>query len=218
MNRKLVLGSVFLIALAIAAYVLLVVIPGKVAQQAYDGAKRLGKDIENAFNFTPEVTVNNTVVLQQQSPILELATLSQTFQHQYKWTNTWFKSTKEIRISGTFVAKVGFNLDRRFAVQVDDDKATVFLPEPIILSLEPQGDVKFEDENGIWNLVKDEDRSRALNAFQLDGRKYAQQADFVAQAKNEAEKKISDILKLHVKEVQFIYVTEPIRNVQIEKP
>jgi hypothetical protein len=218
MNRKLVLGSVFLIALAIAAYVLLVVIPGKVAQQAYDGAKRLGKDIENAFNFTPEVTVNNTVVLQQQSPILELATLSQTFQHQYKWTNTWFKSTKEIRISGTFVAKVGFNLDRRFAVQVDDDKATVFLPEPIILSLEPQGDVKFEDENGIWNLVKDVDRSRALNAFQLDGRKYAQQADFVAQAKNEAEKKISDILKLHVKEVQFIYVTEPIRNVQIEKP
>jgi hypothetical protein len=218
MNRKLVLGSVFLIALAIAAYVLLVVIPGKVAQQAYDGAKRLGKDIENAFNFTPEVTVNNTVVLQQQSPILELATLSQTFQHQYKWTNTWLKSTKEIRISGTFVAKVGFNLDRRFAVQVDDDKATVFLPEPIILSLEPQGDVKFEDENGIWNLVKDEDRSRALNAFQLDGRKYAQQADFVAQAKNEAEKKISDILKLHVKEVQFIYVTEPIRNVQIEKP
>jgi hypothetical protein len=218
MNRKLVLGSVFLIALAIAAYVLLVVIPGTVAQQAYDGAKRLGKDIENAFNFTPEVTVNNTVVLQQQSPILELATLSQTFQHQYKWTNTWFKSTKEIRISGTFVAKVGFNLDRRFAVQVDDDKATVFLPEPIILSLEPQGDVKFEDENGIWNLVKDEDRSRALNAFQLDGRKYAQQADFVAQAKNEAEKKISDILKLHVKEVQFIYVTEPIRNVQIEKP
>jgi hypothetical protein len=218
MNRKLVLGSVFLIALAIAAYVLLVVIPGKVAQQAYDGAKRLGKDIENAFNFTPEVTVNNTVVLQQQSPILELATLSQTFQHQYKWTNTWLKSTKEIRISGTFVAKVGFNLDRRFAVQVDDDKATVFLPEPIILSLEPQGDVKFEDENGIWNLVKDEDRSRALNAFQLDGRRYAQQADFVAQAKTEAEKKISDILKLHVKEVQFVYVTEPIRNLQIEKP
>jgi hypothetical protein len=218
MNRKLVLGSVFLIALSIAAYVLLVVIPGKVARQAYDGAKQLGRDIENAFNFTPEVTVNNTVVLQQQSPILELATLSQTFQHQYKWTNTWLKSTKEIRISGTFVAKVGFNLDRRFAVQVDDDKATVFLPEPIILSLEPQGDVKFEDENGIWNLVKDEDRSRALNAFQLDGRRYAQQADFVAQAKTEAEKKISDILKLHVKEVQFIYVTEPIRNVQIEKP
>jgi hypothetical protein len=218
MNRKLVLGSIFLIALSIAAYVILVVIPAKVARQTYDGAKQLGRDIEKAFNFTPEVTVNNTVVLQQQSPVLELATLSQTFQHQYKWTNTWLKSTKEIRISGTFVAKVGFNLDRRFAVQIDDDKAMVFLPEPIILSLEPQGDVKFEDENGIWNLVKDEDRSRALNAFQLDGRKYAQQADFVSQAKSEAEKKISDVLKLHVKEVAFIYVTEPIRDVKIEKP
>lgn len=218
MNRKLILGSIFLIALSVTAYVLLVVIPAKVARQTYDGAKQLGRDIEKAFNFIPEVTVNNTVVLQQQSPVLELATLSQTFQHQYKWTNTWLKSTKEIRISGTFVAKVGFNLDRRFAVQVNDDKATVFLPEPIILSLEPQGDVKFEDENGIWNLVNDEDRSRALNAFQLDGRKYAQQADFIGQSKIEAEKKISDVLKMHVKEVEYIYVTEPIRNVQIQKP
>jgi hypothetical protein len=218
MNRKLILASVFLVALSIAAYVILVVIPTKVAQRTYDGAKQLGRDIEEAFNFTPEVTVNNTVVLQQQSPILELATVSQTFQHQYKWTNTWLKSTKEIRISGTFVAKVGFNLEKRFAVQIDDDKATVFLPDPVILSLEPQGDVKYEDENGIWNVVKDEDRSRALNAFQVDGRRYAQQADFVGQAKVEAEKKITDILKLHVKEVQFIYVDEGIRSVKIEKP
>ncbi len=218
MNRKLVFASIFLIALSIAAYVLLVVIPAKVAQQAYDGAKQLGKDIESALNFTPEVVVNNTVVLQQQSPVLELATLSQTFQHQYQWTNTWLKSTKEIRISGTFVAKVGFNLEKRFAVQIDDDKATVFLPEPVILSLEPQGDVKYEDENGIWNMVKDDDRSRALNAFQLDGRRYAQQADFVGQAKLEAEKKMTDILKLHVKQVQFIYVDEGIRSIQIEKP
>lgn len=218
MNRKLILGSVFLIALAIAAYVILVVIPAKVARQTYDGAKQLGRDIERALNFTPEVTVNNTVVLQQQSPVLELATLSQTFQHQYKWTNTWLKSTKEIRITGTFVAKVGFNLDKRFAVQIDDNVATVFLPDPVILSLEPQGDVKYEDENGIWNVVKDEDRSKALNAFQLDGRRYAQQADFVGQARIEAEKKISDILKVHAKEVRFIYVDEKIRSVEIEKP
>ena len=218
MSRKLVLASIFLVVLSIAAYVIIVVIPTKLAQRTYEGAKQLGRDIEKAFNFTPEVTVNNTVVLQQQSPILELATLSQTFRHQYKWTNTWLNSTKEIRISGTFVAKVGFNLDKRFAVRIDDEKATVFLPEPVILSLEPQGDVKFEDENGIWNWVDNTDRSKAVNAFQLDGRKYAQQADFVGQAKVEAEKKMTDILKLHVKEVQFIYVTEDIRNVQIEKP
>jgi hypothetical protein len=218
MNRRLILISIFLVAVSIAAYVIFVVIPTQVAQRTYDGAKQLGRDIEEAFNFTPEVTVNNTVVLQQQTPVLELATLSQTFQHQYKWTNTWLKSTKQIKISGTFVAKVGFNLDRRFAVQIDDDKATVFLPDPVVLSLEPQGDVKFEDENGIWNWVDSEDRSKAVNAFQLDGRKYAQQADFVGQAKVEAEKKISEILKLHVKEVQFIYVNEDIRSIKIEKP
>jgi hypothetical protein len=138
MNRRLILISIFLVAVSIAAYVIFVVIPTQVAQRTYDGAKQLGRDIEEAFNFTPEVTVNNTVVLQQQTPVLELATLSQTFQHQYKWTNTWLKSTKQIKISGTFVAKVGFNLDRRFAVQIDDDKATVFLPDPVVLYLKPQ--------------------------------------------------------------------------------
>ena len=95
-NRKLVLLIVLLVTLSIAAYTLLVFIPSRLAQQSYEGAKQIGRDIAKAFNVTPEITVNNTVVLQQQTPILELATLSQKFQHHYDWTNTWLGSTKKL--------------------------------------------------------------------------------------------------------------------------
>jgi hypothetical protein len=155
--------------------------------------------------------VNNTVVIQQQAPVFELATLSQKFQHQYQWTNEWLGSTKQIRITGSFNAKAGFDLDRRFAIEINEKKATVILPEPRILSLEPQGDIKFEDENGVWNWVNADDRSKAINAFQSDARKYSEQADFVSQAKVEAEKKLSAILKSYAEEIEFRYATEAVR-------
>jgi hypothetical protein len=210
-NRKIILYIILLTAVAVTAYIVVVVIPTRLAQRTYEGAQQLGKDIKGIFNFTPEVTVNNTVVIQQQAAILELATLSQSFSHQYKWSNTRFGSTKEIQIEGSFVAKVGFDLDKRFAIQLQDEKAIVLLPEPRLLSLEPLADVKFEDENGIINWVDNNDRSTALNSFQTDARQYAQQADFIGQAKIEAENKIKPILLTRVKEVEFRYVTEPIR-------
>lgn len=207
-NRKIVLYIILLVTFAIAAYVVLVIIPTRLAERSYEGAKKLGRDISAALNVTPEITVNNTVVIQQQTPVFELATLSQSFQHQYQWTNTWLGSTKQIKITGTFVAKAGFDLDKRFAIEMNQKKAVVILPQPRILSLEPQGDTKFEDENGVWNWVNMDDRSKAINAFQSDARKYSEDADFVAQAKTEVEKKLTPILKNYAEEVEFRYATE----------
>jgi Protein of unknown function (DUF4230) len=204
-NVKIILITILLITLGITAYVLVVVIPAQLAERSYEGAKQIGRDISEAFQFTPEITVNNTVVLQQQTPILELATLSQKFQHQYSWTNTWLGSTKEIRIRGSFEAKAGFDLNKKFSIQIEDEKAIVTLPKPQLLSMESLNDVKFEDENGVWNWVDMEDRSKALNAFTGDARKYAEQAQFILQAQEVMEKKLTEILKIHGKEVTIRY-------------
>jgi hypothetical protein len=210
-SRKIILYIILLITFAVAAYVVLVVVPTRLAQRTYEGAKQIGKDIGEAFNVTPEITVNNTVVIQQQSPVFELATLSQKFQHQYRWTNTWLGSTKQIKITGSFDAKVGFDLDKRFAIEINEKKAVVTLPPPRVLSLESMGDILFEDEHGVWNWVNTDDRSKAINAFQSDARRYADAADFVPQAKTEAEKKITAILKNYVEVVEFRYATESVR-------
>ncbi len=204
-NRKLILIIILLITLCVTAYVIIVVIPSQLAERSYEGAKQIGRDISEIFQFTPEITVNNTVVLQQQTPILELATISQRFQHQYEWTNTWLGSTKKIYIRGSFEAKAGFNLNKKFSIQIDEDNAVVTLPKPQLLSIESLHDVKFEDENGVWNWVDMDDRSRAMNAFTGDAKKYAEQAQFVNQAREAMEKKLTEILKLHGKEVTIRY-------------
>ena len=202
---KLILIIILLITLSITAYVIVVVIPSRLAERSYEGAKQIGRDISEVFHFTPQITVNNTVVLQQQTPILELATLSQKFQHQFEWTNTRFGSTKKINITGSFEAKAGFNLNKKFAIEISDDKAVVTLPQPQLLSIEPLNDVKFEDEDGYWNWVNMDDRSRAMNAFTGDAKKYAEQAQFVSNAQKAMEDKLREILKLHGKEVEIRY-------------
>jgi hypothetical protein len=194
-----------LITLSITAYVIVVVIPSRLAQRSYDGAKQIGHDIATLFQVTPRITVNHTVVLQQQTPVLELATLRQTFQHQYEWTNTWLGSTKKIMITGSFSAKAGVDLNKTFSINITDDKAVVTLPAPQLLSLESAGDVQLRDESGIINWVHAEDRAKAMNAFSRDARKYADQAAFVTQAREEMEKKLTEILRRHGKEVEIRY-------------
>lgn len=197
-NRKIVLAILLLITASVAAYVILVAIPTRIAERGYEGAKTIARDIRDAFQFTPEITVNNTIVIGQQSPVLELATLSQNFEHRYEWTNKWLGSKKKITITGTFEAKAGFDLNKKFSITIQDDKARVVIPAAEILSVELLGDVAFEDEHGVWNWVNENDRSQAMNAFTLDARRYASDAPFVRDAEQAFLQKLNEILSTHV--------------------
>jgi hypothetical protein len=149
--------------------------------------------------------VNNVVVLNQQTPAFELTVLSQNFEHRYTWENSWLRSTKKIFISGSFNAKVGFDLHEKFSITLQDNKAFVSLPAPQTLSVESQSDIQYRDENGIWNWVDIEDRTRATNAFISDARRYANRASFVNDAKKEMEERLTVLLKPYTKEVVVNY-------------
>jgi hypothetical protein len=200
-SRKIILLIILLITISITTYVIIVVIPTRLAAKSYKGAKQIGHDISKLFQFTPEVKVNNTIVLQQQTPILELATVSQKFQHQYEWINTRLYSTKKINLAGTFEAKAGFNLKQQFTIDINNNEAIVTLPPAQILSVELLGDVKFHDEHGVWNWIYQEDREAALNSFQQDARKYAAQAEFIKQAEANIERDLRRILESHGKKM-----------------
>jgi hypothetical protein len=202
-NLKLIIALI--IVGTIAAYLVFVTIPTQLAKRGYEAAKTLGEDFKNAFQFTPEITVNNTIVLNQQTPVMELAVLSQNFEHRYTWTNSWLNSTKQITISGTFEAKAGFDLNQKFSITLSDDKAIVVLPEPKILSVESQGDIIYQDENGIWNWVNTDDRTQATNAFIQNARKISEQAPYVQDAKTKMEERIRELLKPYAKEVTIRY-------------
>jgi hypothetical protein len=206
-GRKIVLLIVLLITFAITVYVVVVVVPARLAARSYEGAKQIGRDISKIFSVTPEITVNSTVVLQQQTPILELATVSQKFQHQYEWRNTWLGSTKKIMISGGFEAKAGYDLRRRFSIDINDEKAIVTLPPPQLLSVQSMDNMTFRDENGVWNWVNMEDRAKAINAFTADARNFSEKAAFISAAKETMERQLREILAAHGKEVEIRYST-----------
>ena len=210
-NRRIVLLITFLVVLTVSAYILIVVIPARFARQSYEGAQTLARDIREAFQFAPEIRVDNTVILQEQHDILELALTSQRFRHEYVWTNTWMGSTKRITITGTFEAKAGFDLAKKFSIDLRDGKAYITAPRATLLSVTPRHDITFRDENGIWNWVDASDRSRAVNAFTRDAEKITRNARWISQAENAFEKRLSEILEQHGKEAVFIY-EEPVER------
>lgn len=206
--RNLKLLIAFLIVGTISIYVVFVIIPTQLTKRSYEAAKTLGEDFKKAFQFTPEITVNNTVVLNQQTTVLELAVINQNFEHRYEWTNSWLGSTKKIFIAGTFDAKVGYDLNKKFSIRLQDDVAYVSLPEPTVLSVEAKGDITYRDEQGIWNWIDLEDRTRATNAFITDARKSAEQAGFVQDAKAKMENRVRELLKPYAGNVVIVYTEE----------
>lgn len=207
MSRNLRLLIALLIVGTIAAYILLVTIPTEIAQRSYEGASKLGEDFRKAFQFTPEVKVNNTIVLNQQSSIFELAVLSQNFEHRYEWEHSWLGSTKKIFIKGSFQAKVGLDLHRKFSITLRDGKAYVMLPQPRTLSVESFGDIDYRDEQGIWNWVSIQNRTEATNAFLNDARRYANRAPFIKDARKEMETRLRALLEPYADEVIITYQT-----------
>jgi hypothetical protein len=205
MSRNLKLYILLFVTGTVAAYVIFVTIPTELARRSYEGARTLGEDIRKAFQFTPEIRVNNTVVLNQQTSVFELSVLQQNFEHRYVWENSWLGSTKKIFITGTFNAKVGFDLHRRFSITLRDNKAYVTLAEPRTLSVESKSDITYRDEQGIWNWVSVDDRTRATNAFIRDARRYADRARFVNDAKAEMEKRLRSLLQPYAEEVIITY-------------
>ena len=209
-SRNLKLLIALIMVGTIAAYVVLVTIPTQLAKRSFEAAKTIGESFREAFRFTPEITVNKTVVLNQQTPVMELAVLTQNFEHRYTWTNTWLKSTKQILITGTFDAKAGFDLHQKFTISIENDTAYVVLPEPTILSVESKGDISYSDEQGIWNWVSQDDRTNATNAYITDARTFAEQATFRHDAKLKMEERIQAILQPHVKGVVVEYAASAV--------
>lgn len=206
-SRNLKLLIALIITGTIAVYVVVVIVPTELAKRSYEAARSLGDDFRKAFQFTPEISVNNTIVLHQQTPILELSVMSQNFEHRYVWVHSWLGSTKKIYIAGTFDAKVGFDLNRKFSVTLSDKKAFVSLPEPTTLSVESKGDIEYRDENGVWNWIDIGDRTIATNAFIADARRFAEKAAFVKEGKISMEARIQELLRPYASEVSVQYMT-----------
>jgi phage gp46-like protein len=79
------------------------------------------------------------------------------------------------------------------------------LPNPEILAVTPVGEVSYQDENGWWNKVTNEDRAGALEALVAEARKQGEQGPLLDEAKEMAGSRLTDLSRAKKIRLQVEY-------------
>lgn len=190
---------ILVVGAAVVFYVIVIRAPIELAHATADG-------IREVFNFTPRVTVNQTVVIEQNTPILEVATVSRGISVDHTWSHTWLGSTKTIQVLGSFTAKAGFDLREPFTIEVERNPLRVVatMPPPRLLSLELDSYRVLRDESGWWNRIADADREAAVRDLVELARTRAVASGILEEARATAELRIREIVERNGASVAFV--------------
>jgi hypothetical protein len=198
--KAFLLAGVVVFFAVLAAYFLLAKMPADVARSLADG-------IAHSFNFTPQVKIEETVVIEQHTPIAELATVARDLMVEYSWSHQWLGSTKTITLRGTFTAKAGFDLTKPFSLTIHESPLRVHavMPAPTLLSLQMNSYTILKDESGWWNRISDADREHAVHELQRAAREKAEASGILAEAKATVEQRIKEIAERNGALIHFTY-------------
>ena len=151
--------------------------PGRAIDRSVTELERLGRKARDTFvqlaHLQPRITVNNRVYLEQTTTVAELAVLARRVQVEHEMLHTWAGSTKRIRLHATYLVKAGFDLRKRFTVNVRPDEIMIELPHAQILSIEQEQLEVLTLENGLWNRISPDDIQTELAALPEQARQRA---------------------------------------------
>ena len=135
--------------------------PGRTGSQGMKELERLGREARDSFvqlaRIQPRVTINNRVYLEQTTTIAELSVLARRVEVEHEMMHSWAGSTKRIKLHGTYSVKAGFDLRKKFNVNLGPDEIVIELPHAQILSVEQDSVEVLTLENGLWNRVSPDD-------------------------------------------------------------
>ena len=177
------------------------------AKAAKEISHSISEEFKNAFNTTPQITVNNRVVIEESRGIAELATASKTVSVDTTFASTWLHSTKSISVHGVFVAKAGFDLNRLFKINIDthSHQVTVTLPNPRILTLEMTQNEITDEKGGFVNWLTPDDHEAALKQLTDTAKLEITDSNIRQSAKDEIEKRIHAMTALQGVPVKIQY-------------
>jgi hypothetical protein len=189
---------ILIVTALISFYILAIRVP-------HDLAVNTAKSVEAWFNFTPRTYIQETIVIEQNAPILEVATVSRSIFVDYAWNHTWLGSTKTLQLTGVFTAKAGFDLREPFDIIIEKNPVRVVasLSPPKVLSVQMDTFLVVRDESGWWNRISPLDRQLAVNALQLTARNRAAASGILEEAQKTAEERLRKIAEWNGSTVEF---------------
>lgn len=191
---RLGLGGTFVLSLAVVTAFLAFVLV-RCQRMAIEAPLGVVSAFRDVFQLQPRVTVNERVILNQSTDILELAVLSREVEVERETETAWMNSIKRVKVRGTYRVKVGFDLTQPFSVDLSSDPATparVTLPAPRILGVEALHTEVLALDNGLWNRVKPANVEEELNALPQEARRKAWRAGMLREVQDATVRKLSE--------------------------
>ena len=187
--------------------------PTRTIGQGTDDLERLGRDLRSAFidiaHLQPRITINNrTVVDETASPTAELATLTRQLKVKREFAHTWAGSSKRIKLSGTFLAKAGFDLRQDVTVDVRPDEIVIQLPHAEIVGVEEKHVDVLALENGLWNHISGADLENELDQLPDMARRQANEIGLPAEAEQELQRQIAKRIRAR-QPIRLVFTNSP---------
>jgi hypothetical protein len=197
----------------------------------FNASEQIVNGFSEVFNLSPRITTENTIIIEEQAAILEVALYSQRMVHDFEYTNTWMGSTKRLHLRGVFLAKYGFNLkNQNFSLDIAEDDSssdseymlTFKLSDPILLSFEMENYRIIEDKDGWWNKINKTEREIAVNRLRGDAREEALSMDYQNNVKNSLESQFKILiaelpLEIRIGNISFIWQDTNLNNLSIDR-
>ncbi len=162
-------------------------------------ANELAETVKRTLGLTPQVIINQKIIYKRTNEILQLAMIEQDYDVEYETSDKLLGSEKRIHLRGMYRAKIGFDLQKGFNIEVHrggflkPGQVTLQLPRAEILSVEPL-DIQKTSSSGLinWVLNKDIDNAtKELNALALDK---ASKLEMLADAEKRIENRLTEAL------------------------
>jgi len=190
--------GLIIVAATAAFWVVLVKVPSDLAHNTAEGIRQF-------FDFTPQVRIDQTIVIEQTTPILEVATVSREMFVNHSWQQTWLGSTKTIQVQGVFTAKAGFDLREPFRIDIEKRPLHVvaWVPPPKLLSIDMTEYKVLKDEDGWWNGVTRQDREDAVRQIRAQALEKVERSGLLEEAQASVEARIREIVERNGSTVVF---------------
>ena len=183
-------------------------LPSKIASRTATGVREgVAEVFVDLLHVRPEIREGTRVIWGQTSARSEVILATKKIEVSYDWEHRWLGSRKVIRLTQSFELKAGFDLGKPFWVEMGpaQGEATAHLPTPEILATSPVGDVSYRDEDGWWNKVTDEDRSKALTALAGEARKQGEKGPLLEEAREMTGSRLTDLARAKKIRLQLDY-------------
>jgi len=162
-------------------------------------AKELAETVKNTLGLSPQVTINQKIISKRTNEILELAMIEQDFDVEHETSHKWMGSEKRVNLRGTYRAKIGFDLQKGFTIEVHrgrlfrSGQIVLQLPRAEILSVEPQ-DLQKNKSSGLINWVTNKDIETASQELAKLAQDKASKLEMLEDAEKRIKKRLNEAL------------------------